>query len=101
MRARRVGLFGGGERGPAPPDSRFPSRATATLVPLAEARRTFPGLSEVKYPDVLNELRLRDHSVEPPIESTAYPVFVQSTDADGNALGGSRHPLLAAPLCTQ
>src|SRR6516162_2638028 len=24
---------------------------------------------------------LRDHSVEPPIESTAYPVFVQSTDA--------------------
>ena len=36
------------------------------------------------------ELRLRDHSVEPPIESTAYPVFVQPTDADGNALGGIR-----------
>jgi hypothetical protein len=69
-------------------------------VPLAEARRTFPGLSEVKYPDVVNELRLRDHSVEPPIESTADPVFVQSTDADGNALGGVRHPLLAAPLGT-
>ena len=33
-------------------------------------------------------------------ESTAYPVFVQSTDADGNALGGIRHPLLAAPLAT-
>jgi hypothetical protein len=44
-------------------------------------------------------LRLRDHSVEP-IESTAYPVFVQSTDADGNALGGIRHPLLTAPLAT-
>jgi hypothetical protein len=70
------------------------------MVPLAEARRTFPGLSEVKYPDILNELRLRDHSVEPPIEGTAYPVFVQSTDADGNALGGIRHPLLAAPLGT-
>jgi Alpha/beta hydrolase domain len=49
---------------------------------------------------VLNELRLRDHSVEPPIESAAYPVFVQSTDADGNALGGIRHPLLEAPLAT-
>jgi hypothetical protein len=54
----------------------------------------------VKFPDVLNELRLRDHSVQPPSESTAYPVFVQSTDADGNALGGIRHPLLAAPLAT-
>ena len=27
-------------------------------------------------------------------------MFVQSTDADGNALGGIRHPLLAAPLAT-
>ena len=54
----------------------------------------------MNFPNVLNELRLRDHSVEPPSESTAYPVFVQSTDADGNALGGIRHPLLAAPLAT-
>jgi hypothetical protein len=38
--------------------------------------------------------------VEPPIETTAYPVFVQATDADGNALGGIRHPLLEAPLAT-
>ena len=27
-------------------------------------------------------------------------MFVQSTDADGNALGGIRHPLLTAPLAT-
>ena len=52
------------------------------------------------FPAVLNELRLRDHSVEPPIETTQYPVFVQSVDADGNALGGIRHPLLDAPLAT-
>ena len=100
MRALLVALFEWVEHGTAPPDSRFPSRAAGTLVPLAEARRTFPRLPEVKFPDVLNELRLRDHSVEPPSESTAYPVFVQSTDADGNALGGIRHPLLAAPLAT-
>jgi hypothetical protein len=54
----------------------------------------------VNFPNVLNELRLRDHSVEPPSESTVYPVFVQSTDTDGNALGGIRHPLLTAPLAT-
>jgi Alpha/beta hydrolase domain len=100
MRALLVALFEWVEHGTEPPDSRFPSRAAGTLVPLAEARRTFPRLPEVKFPNVLNELRLRDHSVEPPIESTAYPVFVQSTDADGNALGGIRHPLLDAPLAT-
>ena len=43
---------------------------------------------------------LRDHSVEPPIESAAYPAFVQVTDADGNALGAIRHPMVDAPLAT-
>ena len=100
MRALLVALFEWVEHGTTPPDSRFPSRADGTLVPLAEARRTFPRLPGVNFPAVLNELRLRDHSVEPPKESTAYPVFVQATDADGNALGGIRHPLLAAPLAT-
>jgi len=100
MRALLVALFEWVEHGTAPPDSRFPSRADGTLVPLAEARRTFPRLPGVNLPNVLNELRLRDHSVEPPSEGTGYPVFVQSTDADGNALGGIRHPLLAAPLAT-
>jgi hypothetical protein len=69
-------------------------------VPLAEARATFPKLPQVNFPNVLNELRLRDHSVEPQIESTSYPVFVQSTDSDGNALGCIHHPLLTAPLAT-
>jgi hypothetical protein len=100
MRALLVALFEWVEHGIAPPDSRFPSRTEGTLVPLAEARATFPRLPQVNFPNVLNELRLRDHSVEPPIESTAYPVFVQSTDADGNALGGIRHPLLTAPIAT-
>jgi hypothetical protein len=100
MRALLVALFEWVEYDIAPPDSRFPSRAAGTLVPLAEARGTFPRLPQVNFPNVLNELRLRDHSVEPPIESTAYPVFVQTMDADGNALGGIRHPLLMAPLAT-
>jgi hypothetical protein len=100
MRALLIALFEWVEHGTAPPASRFPSRASGTLVPLAEARAAFPKLPQVNFPNVLNELRLRDHSVEPPIETTAYPVFVQATDADGNALGGIRHPLVDAPLAT-
>lgn len=100
MRALLVALFEWVEHGTAPPDSRFPSRGAGTLVPLAEAQRIFPRLPGANFPKVLNELRLRDHSIEPPSESTAYPVFVQLADADGNALGGIRHPLLAAPLAT-
>jgi hypothetical protein len=42
MRALLVALFEWVEHGTAPPYSRFPSRATDTLVPLAEAGRTFP-----------------------------------------------------------
>ena len=97
MRALLVALVDWVESDILPPDSRFPSRADGTLAPLAEAHETFPRLPQVNFPKVLNELRLRDHSVEPPIESTPYPVFVQSTDADGNALGGIRHPLITAP----
>jgi hypothetical protein len=100
MRALLIALFEWVDSGIAPPDSRFPSRAVGTLVPLAQALETFPRLPPVNFPRVLNELRLRDHSVEPPIESTSYPVFVQSTDDDGNALGGIRHPLITVPLAT-
>jgi hypothetical protein len=100
MRALLVALTEWVERGTPPPCSRFPSRTAGTLVPLHEARERFPSLPGVGFPSVLNELRLRDHSVEPPAESTLYPVFVQPTDADGNALGGIRHPMLDAPLAT-
>jgi hypothetical protein len=100
MRALLIALTEWVEHGIAPPASRFPSRAAGTLVSLAEAREGFPRLPLVNFPTVLNELRLRDHSVEPPIEKTPYPVFVQSVDADGNSVGGLRHPLLDAPLAT-
>jgi hypothetical protein len=100
MRALLVALVEWVESGIAPPNSRFPSRAAGTLVTLAKADEKVPRLPQVNFPRVLNELRLRDHLVEPPLESTAYPVFVQSTDADGNALGGIRHPLITVPLAT-
>ena len=100
MRSLLVALAEWVQYGTTPPDSRFPSRAAGSFVTRGEARGKFPSLPQVNFPGVMNELRLRDHSVEPPVESTMYPVFVQSVDADGNALGGIRHPLLDAPLAT-
>jgi hypothetical protein len=100
MRSLLIALVEWVDHGVPPPASRFPSRGAGTLVSLAEARAGFPAVPGLNFPDVLNELRLRNHAVEPPAESTAYPVFVQSVDADGNAMGGIRHPLLDAPLAT-
>ena len=65
-----------------------------------EAEARFPRIPGVDFPDVMNELRLRDHSVEPPLEGAPYTVLVAAVDADGNSLGGLRHPLLAAPIAT-
>jgi len=84
------------DHGVPPPPSRFPSRTAGTLVPHAEARAKFP----LPYPAVYNELRLLDHSVLPPKEGPAYPVFIATTDADGNGEDGVRHPLLMAPVAT-
>lgn len=88
------------DHGIAPPPSRFPSRAGGTLVPHAEARTRFPDIPGAPYPLVYNALRLLDHSVLPPREGPAYPVFIAATDEDGNGIGGVRHPLLLAPVAT-
>ena len=100
MRALLTALVEWVEHGTPPPPSQFPSRATGTLVPRETAAAAFPRIPGVSFPTVLNELRLRDHSVEPPREGAAYPIFVCNVDADGNSLGGLRHPLLTAPIAT-
>ena len=100
MRALLIALTEWVEKGTPPPASRFPSRAGGTLVSREEAERAFPRIPGVDFPDVLNALHLRDHSVEPPVDGPEYPVLVSAVDADGNSLGGLRHPLLSAPLGT-
>jgi hypothetical protein len=100
MRALLIALTAWVERGTAPPASRFPSRRIGTLVTREQAEAAFPRIPGVTFPDVLNELRLRDHSVEPPIEGAPYTVLVAAVDADGNSKGGLRHPLLTAPIAT-
>jgi hypothetical protein len=88
------------ERGTPPPGSRFPSHASGTWRTLEAARAAFPAIPGAGFPARLNELRLMDHSQEPPTEGPEYPVFVAATDADGNAIGGWQHPLLTAALAT-
>ncbi len=100
MRALLIALTEWVEQGTPPPASRFPSRAGGSLATREAAERRFPRIPGVRFPDVLNELHLRDHSVEPPVDGPEYPVFVNALDEDGNSLGGLRHPVLAAPLGT-
>jgi hypothetical protein len=88
------------DRGTLPPPSRFPSRAAGTLLPHGEAKVRFPTVPGVAYPSVYNVLHLLDHSAVPPREGPEYPVFIATTDADGNGDGGVRHPLLMAPVAT-
>lgn len=100
MRALLLALIEWVECGAEPPASRFPTRGERTLVTREDAERQFPRIPGVTFPDVLNALHLRDHTVEPPREGPAYPVLVSAVDEDGNSQGGLRHPLLTAPIGT-
>jgi hypothetical protein len=88
------------EDGTEPPPSCFPSRAAGTLVVSDPARSGFPAIPGVPYTGIKNELRLMDHTHQPPRESAAYPVYVVKFDRDGNPADGLRHPLIAVPLAT-
>jgi hypothetical protein len=100
MRALLIALTEWVEQGTPPPASQFPSHATQSLASRETAEQAFPKIPGVRFPDVLNALHLRDHSVEPPVDGPEYPVFVNALDEDGNSLGGLRHPVLAASLGT-
>lgn len=88
------------ETGEAPPPSCFPSRAAGTLVTLAEAAARFPAIPGGGFPTVMNEVQLRDHTREPPVEGPTYPSFVVAPDADGNPGDGVLHPVIQAALAT-
>jgi hypothetical protein len=92
------------EDGEPPPASRFPSvdntDGDATLTTLASYRAGHPDIPGLELPTRLNELTLMDYATQPPTRGDAYTVLVSRVDADGNALGGLRHPLIAAPLGT-
>lgn len=82
----------------APPASRYPTVARGELVP--RMQYAFPKLREAKYYGAFATKRFLDFSQEPPAIIADYPELVPQVDADGQMIGGIRHPFVAAPLAT-
>ena len=99
------------DRGIEPPDSRYPDVRDGTLVTLEEAARAFPAIPGLRFPTMLNELRLLDFGPEfgpaggwltevPPAVGRRYEVLVPRPDVDGLDLGGIRTVDIAVPVGT-
>lgn len=97
--------------GTEPPPSMVPRRSDGTLVTAAEAGAGFPAIPDVNHPGEPCRLHLQDFGPgfdrgvitrEPPAVDMEreYPVFVPSTDGDGNERAGIRTPHVAVPLAT-
>jgi hypothetical protein len=82
----------------APPASRYPTVARGELVP--RMQYAFPKLREAQYTGAFSTKHYLDFSQEPPHIIATYPELVPQVDADGQMLGGIRHPYVAAPLAT-
>jgi hypothetical protein len=94
--------------GVAPPPSRVPTLADASLVTLDDYR--FPGIPGVEVPNIAHNTwrldfgpRFRSEGIvdyQPPRVGAPFPVLVPQADADGNELGGIRLPQVEVPLAT-
>jgi Alpha/beta hydrolase domain len=100
VRAMLVALDAWISDGTRPPDSRYPSRADATLVPPAIDQVGFPQIPGISYPRRIAQPTLLKSGEMPPSKGAAYPVFVPKTDADGRDVAGVRLPTLEAPAAT-
>lgn len=85
-------------KGRTPPPGSYPTVASGTLVPLRDY--AFPKLAQMPYSVPFAEKYFIDLSVQPPVRLQPYPALAPQVDADGNMLGGIRHPFMAAPLAT-
>ena len=94
-----------------PPASRVPRRADGTAVPaLPQAGVGFPTIPGVTYNGLTTAGDLFDFgsmfgqgiltTLPPLLLGSPYPVFVPTTDADGNDVAGIRLPDVAVPLAT-
>jgi hypothetical protein len=87
-------------KGTPPPNSRYPSRADATLAPPWASAVGFPKIPGFVYPSRIAQPTALKSEDMPPSKGTAYPVFVPKTDADGRDIAGIRLPTLEAPAAT-
>jgi hypothetical protein len=87
-------------KGTLPPDSRYPSRADATLAPPWANAVGFPKIPGFAYPSRIAQPTALKSDGMPPSKGAAYPVFVPKTDADGRDIAGIHLPTLEAPAAT-
>jgi Alpha/beta hydrolase domain len=87
-------------KGTLPPDSRYPSRADATLAPPSAGDIGFPSVPGFGYPARIAQPTLIKSDEMPPTKGSLYPVFVPKTDADGRDIAGVHLPTLEAPAAT-
>ncbi len=117
LRALLVDLDAWISHGTEPPRSRLPRRLDHTLVPsLPQSGVGFPNIPGVRYTgamttgdlfdfgrrfdDGIVDLKTHDGTIVSPVVGSPYPVFVPTTDADGNEVAGVRFPDVAVPLAT-
>jgi hypothetical protein len=100
VRAILVALDAWIAEGTPPPDSRYPSRLDATLVPPSIDQVGFPRISGFAYPARIALPAALKSEEMPPSKGAFYPVFVPKTDADGRDIAGVRLPTLEAPAAT-
>ncbi|MEP6978453.1 MAG: alpha/beta hydrolase domain-containing protein [Thermoleophilia bacterium] len=97
--------------GTEPPASRVPRRGNGTAVPaLPQAGVGFPTIPGVTYNGRTSTGDLFDFgsmfgqgiltTLPPLLLGSPYPVFVPTTDADGNDVAGIRLPEIAVPVAT-
>jgi hypothetical protein len=86
--------------GTLPPNSRYPSRADATLAPPSASAVGFPNIPGFAYPIRIAQPTALKFEDMPPSKGAAYPVFVPKTDADGRDIAGIHLPTLEAPAAT-
>lgn len=97
MRALLAALEAWLREGVEPPASRYPSRAAGTLVPAAGLYANLPLLG---YRGEVGPAQLVDNTVVPPVVKGEYAVLLPRVDADGNAIGGVRGPVIEVPKAT-
>jgi hypothetical protein len=93
LRALLVAMDDWADRGIEPPRPTYPV-PYVTLVPLSEARKAFPDVPGVMFPDALNDYRLLDFgpkfgktggvlTIVPPLLGPSYHEYVPLEDSDG------------------
>ncbi|MGI4954310.1 MAG: alpha/beta hydrolase domain-containing protein [Janthinobacterium lividum] len=83
----------------APPESRYPGLDDRTLV-AAPAPDLYPVIPGLPYHGMYVPAERWDNSGPVPKSVGTYKLFLPAVDADGNAQGGVRLPVLAAPRAT-